>query len=347
MTPRTGFFLCAWLIGAAAFPTACGDSETSTMGSDAPGDAGSRDPGPPPSLPDPAGALDAGVDEGPDRVRQTVQPYVSAAGLGVSDLEAATGFYGDVFGLEVRARFDMPDAWREVVLTDLRGNGISMMDFAQDARTKDNPVKLVFAVPDATKTYARILALGGRGYSAPRRVEGTLAAIAYDPDGYLLQLVEIPSARGAVLITVGIGVSDLDVSAAYYTRVLGMRSRFDIEVPGLTQERELVSPLMRGPSIVLMHYENPNKSYRDVPAKIVLRVPDARAYARTIEEDDASRLVREPAPYGDTGLTVGVARDLEGYYVEFVEGTARIDGGVAEAGVAPAPSLRSGMDAGL
>jgi lactoylglutathione lyase len=282
-----------------------------------------------------ASPLDAGTsatDAG--RAEQPIKPYVSAAGIGVSDLAASTKFYVDVFGLKSLYSLETP-YWNETVLQDVRGNHVVTMDFTRERNTKKNPVKLVFAVKDAAEYYAKVLAAGGSETSPPsppKLLLGAQIGLMYDPDGYLLELIQVPSVPAPVLVGVGIGVDSLDASADYYTRVLGLKFTRDIPVPGFMNEKELASSLARGPSIVLMDYEDPTRIVRDVPAKIVLNVPNAAGFADFIKREDATKLLQAPAPYGDSGMIVGMARDLEGYLIEILQAPTT-DAGVPSAGL--------------
>ena len=286
-----------------------------------------------------AGASDAGTlgaDAG--RAEQPIKPYVSGAGIGVSNLAASTKFYVDVFGLKNLYSLETP-YWNETVLQDVRGNHVVTMSFTRQRNTKKNPVKLVFAVRDAAEYYAKVLAAGGSETSPPsppKLLLGAQIGMMYDPDGYLLELIQAPSVPGPVLVGVGLGVNSLDASADFYTRVLGLKFTRDIPVPGFMNEKELASSLGRGPSIVLMDYEDPSRSVTDIPTKIVLNVPNAAAYADFIKGEDATKLLQAPAPYADSGLIVGMARDLEGYLVEILQPVA------TDAGV----TTRVGIDAG-
>lgn len=276
------------------------------------------------------GALDA------DKVVQEIKPYVSAAGIGVTDLAISTKFYQDVFALKSLYTLDTP-YWKETVLQDVRGNHVVTMDFTRERNTKKNPVKLVFAVKDAAEYYDKVVKSGGSETnppSPPKMALGALIGMAYDPDGYLLELIQIPTVPAPVLVGVGIGVSSLDASADFYTRVLGLKFVRDIPVPGFMNEKELASSLARGPSVVLMDYEDPTKVTTDVPVKLVLNVPNAAAFADAIKREDPSKLLQAPAPYADSGMIVGMARDLEGYLIEILQPPAADAGVAANGGVA-------------
>lgn len=309
-----GFFA----ISCCLFSPACDDSSDSD-----------RDEAPAPALSDETSAPVAELDAG--RPEQTVKPYVSAAGIGVTDLAVSNKFYTDVFALKNLYSLQTP-YWNETVLQDVRGNHVVTMKFTRERNTKKNPVKLVFAVANAVETYQKVLAAGGSETNPPTTVATRLGAqigMAYDPDGYLLEIIEAKTVPAPVLVGVGIGVSNLDQSADFYTRVLGLKFVRNIPVPGFMNEKELASSLARGPSVVLMDYEDPTRVTTDIPAKIVLSVPNAAAFAEVVKKEDPTKLLQAPAPYENSGMVVGMARDLEGYLIEILQPAA------PDAGVAP------------
>jgi len=277
---------------------------------------------------------------------QTVLPYVTAAGIGVSDLEASARFYTEVLGLTFKYDLSTPN-WDEKILEDVRGNSVVLMKSKPERKTQKNPVKLVFAVQDTEAAFQAVLEGGGGMASAPATFEGTTIALGYDPDEYLVELVQVPAVPSNVLVGMGIGVSDLDEAADYYTRVLGMVFERDIDVPGFMDEKVLRSSLMKGPSLVLMHYEDETKVYKDVPAKVVLGVPDAKAFASVIASEDAKKLLLPPAPYANSGLIVGMAKDLDGYLVEIIQSDPAADAGVgAKLDAGSSKDAGSAKDAG-
>jgi predicted enzyme related to lactoylglutathione lyase len=262
---------------------------------------------------------DAGSDGAAARgPGQTIQPYIKAAGIGVTDLVSSTRFYTEVLGLTLSRQVSTPSA-DETTLQDVRGNAVVLMKYKTERKTKKNPVKLVFAVKDTVAALKAVNDGGGSTASAPTTFQGTTVALGFDRDEYLVELLQVPSVPSNVLVGMGIGVSDLDSSADYYTRVLGLRFERDIDVPGFMDEKELRSPLMKGPSLVLMHYEDPTKDYKDVAAKLVLGVSDAAAFAAVIAGEDPAKLLVPPAESGDAGAVFGLARDLDGYHIEVVE----------------------------
>ena len=268
-------------------------------------------------------------------VAPAITPYVTAAGIGVTDLEVSAKFYTEVLGLTFKYDLATPQ-WNEKILQDVRGNSVVLMDFTRERNTKHNPVKLVFAVKNAQAAYDAVLANGGSSVSPPSTFGTATVALTYDPDEYLVELYEASTVPSNVLVGVGIGVSSLDESADLYTRVLGMRFERDIAVPGFMDEKELRSYLMKGPSIVLMHYEDETREYKDIPAKVVLGVSDAKGLAKAITDEDPAKLLAPPMPYGSTGLIVGMAKDLEGYLVEILQNDPAADAGARSDAGTPA-----------
>lgn len=265
-------------------------------------------------------AVDGSMQRLDAAVPKDNQPYIVAAGIGVTDLEVSAEFYQGVLGLEFQYELSTP-SWKEKVLSDVRGSNVVLMDYVRERNTKKNPVKLVFAVKNLAQAYDAVLAGGGTSVAAPAKFGETNVALTYDPDQYLVELIEVPSVPSNVLVGMGIGVSSLDDSADFYTRVVGLQFRRDIDVPGFMDEKELGSYQMKGPALVLMHYEDESRTYKDIPAKVVFGVSDASRFASAIEREDESKIVAAPMVYGDSGLRVGMAKDLEGYLVEFLQST--------------------------
>ena len=121
----------------------------------------------------------------------------------------------------------------------------------------------------------------------------------------------------ASLSAIGIGVSDLAVSNAFYTEVLGMKylTRFELDYMD-----EIVLRFPGGGSaIVLMQWTDGSKrTLGSNGIKIVLRVPDPTATAQRIREA-GYEIVREPEPSATVGgAVVGFARDPDGYLLEIL-----------------------------
>jgi len=121
---------------------------------------------------------------------------MGAVGIGVADLEASTEFYQDVLDMEVVRTYELGYI-NEVVLGFPGGEGavLVLMNWpGDDARRYDGQdVKLVFYTEDPAGVIERIRARGGKidREAAPMEVvDGAIVALARDPDGYVIELLE-------------------------------------------------------------------------------------------------------------------------------------------------------------
>ena len=74
----------------------------------------------------------------------------------------------------------------------------------------------------------------------------------------------------------GIGVSDLERSYDFYTRVCGMKKMYKLELPHM-DEYILSSEGGSGSAVVLMHYtDGSNPNYKNNPVKLVFYVADPK-----------------------------------------------------------------------
>ena len=119
----------------------------------------------------------------------------------------------------------------------------------------------------------------------------------------------------------GIGVSDLDRSADFYTRVLGMKVITTFKLAEM--DEIIVGYEGRGAALVLMHWTDGSaRSYADNPVKIAIYVPDPVAAADAIRAEGLA-VTREPTPFGAGGPIVGFARDPDGYVIELLQRPAK------------------------
>lgn len=125
--------------------------------------------------------------------------------------------------------------------------------------------------------------------------------------------------RSADLGAVGIGVSDLARSIDFYTRVLGMTKLQRFRLPYM-DEMVVGFEGSRGSALVLMHWtDGSDPSYRDLPVKVVLYVPDPVAAADAIRAEGLE-ITREPTPIPELGdAVVGLAKDPDGYVIELLQ----------------------------
>ena len=266
---------------------------------------------------------------------QTVEPVISAVGIGVPDLTDATDFFTAI-GLVTSGTPDYLDVdgmdEQVMVANNAKGGTLVLMNdpSADPAIYMDNPDKVVFIVPDATTFYQAIMDNGGGIVGDQAETEPqvrpeygddpvVIVGLAYDPNGYLIEMIQIDaiSITDPYIVGVGIGVSDLVASQDYYTRILGMVFSMDLDVPGFMDEKELASPSGQRPNMVLMHYDDP-MDYTDNPVKLVLSVPDAQTFFSVIEEENADLIVTPPATLA-SGAISGYAKDLNGTTIQVVQ----------------------------
>jgi lactoylglutathione lyase len=115
----------------------------------------------------------------------------------------------------------------------------------------------------------------------------------------------------------GIGVSDLQRSAAFYRDALGMKETMTFKLDYMD---EIVLGHEGRNAVVLMHYTDGSvRNYKDNPVKLVFYVADPKAVAERIRAFGCE-VTREPAPI-DTlnGAVVGLAKDPDGYVVELLQ----------------------------
>jgi lactoylglutathione lyase len=134
----------------------------------------------------------------------------------------------------------------------------------------------------------------------------------------------------------GIGVSDLDRSVDFYTRVLGMQRLMTFTLPDM--DEVLVGyHRRRGPALALMHFtDGSDPSYADLPVKVVVYVPDPPAVADAIRAEGLE-VTREPTPVPELGdAVVGLAKDPDGYVIELLQRPPRPGADAATAGTTTA-----------
>ena len=97
--------------------------------------------------------------------------YLTAVGIGVSDLAKSADFYSRVLGMKQTATFKI-DTMDEIVLAHEGRNAVVLMHYTDgSARNyKDNPIKLVFQVEDA----ARLIEEGVAAWSGGDDMERSL-----------------------------------------------------------------------------------------------------------------------------------------------------------------------------
>jgi len=123
--------------------------------------------------------------------------FLTATGIGVSDLDQSVAFYTEALGMQQTQTFKLPYMDEVVVAHEGRG-AIVLMHYTDGSERnyRDNPVKLVFYVTDPAAITERIRARGleiTREPIANESMNGAVIALAKDPDGYVIELIKRPS----------------------------------------------------------------------------------------------------------------------------------------------------------
>ena len=123
--------------------------------------------------------------------------FLTAVGIGVSDLERSTAFYRDVLGMQLQRTFEL-DYMDEVMLAHEGRNAVVLMHYPDGSvrNYQDNPVKLVFYVTDPAAIAAKVKAAGFEVTREPAPIEslgGAMVCLAKDPDGYTIELIQRPA----------------------------------------------------------------------------------------------------------------------------------------------------------
>lgn len=123
----------------------------------------------------------------------------SATGAAVADLERATAFYVDVFGMRKQQTYDLPHMVEHILGFGRRGEAaLVLMEYKGRERPQHDPeaTKFVFYVRDAAATAAAVTAAGGVVTTEPTEAAGMGGAVvgfAQDLDGYVLELLQLPA----------------------------------------------------------------------------------------------------------------------------------------------------------
>jgi catechol 2,3-dioxygenase-like lactoylglutathione lyase family enzyme len=254
--------------------------------------------------------------------------YIAAAAIGVTDLDASEEFYTSLLGLKRRYEVDVPNYAKERVLyfEDSQGGDVVLMEY-HDGKTynyKNNPVRLVFYVPDVPGTIEMIRKRGFDIISEPHpesTFHDAIIGLGRDPDGYMLEFIEDKSLSKPYLTSAGLGVSDLDKAKSFYIDVLGMSVMGDpIEVKGVWDEWILQYQSGKGSGLVLMHYtDGKDHDYSNLPVKTVHYVANSRTLTSKVA-GAGLQVVSQPSTFEVQGskALVSLSHDHDGYTVELV-----------------------------
>jgi acyl dehydratase/catechol 2,3-dioxygenase-like lactoylglutathione lyase family enzyme len=140
---------------------------------------------------------------------------LGAVGLGVSDLARSVDFYTRVLGMTQIRTFKIP-YMDEVVVAYEGRTAVVLMHYTDGSARNytDNPVKLILYVPDPGAVVELIRAEGlsiVREAAPHPMLDGAVMALAKDPDGYSLELVELPARSRADDKSKAAGADDIAI----------------------------------------------------------------------------------------------------------------------------------------
>jgi lactoylglutathione lyase len=147
----------------------------------------------------------------------------------------------------------------------------------------------------------------------------------------------LPPEKDPLMSAVGIGVSDLEKSAKFYTEVMGMQK---VRTYELDYMNEILLRYPEGESyLVLMHWiDGSKRNYKDNPIKIVTRTKDPAALQAKIKAA-GGEITREYAPSAQVGgNAVGLAKDPDGYVLELLPLRSMATAPAAAPAEAPKPN---------
>ncbi len=118
---------------------------------------------------------------------------------------------------------------------------------------------------------------------------------------------------------VGIEVKNLEKSAEFYRKALGMVKLRSINLPEMN-ELIIGFPESRSAALILMQYLDQNITRGSVSlGKLVYFVDDTAKTIETIREE-GGLIEREAGMHESMGLSIiGLARDLDGHLLEFIQ----------------------------
>jgi len=117
--------------------------------------------------------------------------FLSAVGIGVTDLARSTAYYETVLGM-TKVRTYQVEYMDAVLLAHEGRNAIILMHYTDGSvrNYQDNPVNLVFDVTDPAAIAAKAKAAGMEVIREPTPSRsGALVCLTKDPDGYRIELI--------------------------------------------------------------------------------------------------------------------------------------------------------------
>jgi len=126
--------------------------------------------------------------------------FLTATGIGVSNLKRSAEFYEHALGMKQTQRIKL-DYMEEIIMSHEGRNAVVLMHFTDGSNPNYSnlPVKLVFYVADPNVIAARVREAGGEVTREPTPVpsfNNTVIGLCKDPDGYVVELIEAPKREG-------------------------------------------------------------------------------------------------------------------------------------------------------
>lgn len=119
--------------------------------------------------------------------------YLSAVALNVKDLEKATAFYTDVFGMQLK-RTQKTEAMQENIMSFAEGKGASLVLVKYKDRSvpEEKTARIVFYATDPKAVIQKGVGLGASIISEPREIASlnTVIGIMRDLDGYPVEVIK-------------------------------------------------------------------------------------------------------------------------------------------------------------
>ena len=117
------------------------------------------------------------------------------------------------------------------------------------------------------------------------------------------------------LDSVGVGVSDLDASTTFFTSILGMTLKGEVQRADRTERVLIYGAGDMGSTLTLVHFSD-GRTIANVPAKLVFYTPDINATVARLA-DAGSSITQAPLTY--MGALDAMAVGPDGYVIELVQ----------------------------
>ena len=122
------------------------------------------------------------------------------------------------------------------------------------------------------------------------------------------------------IIGTGYHVVDLERSLDFYTRILGMVESRRFEFPGVREVLLKCQDHDDAPAVVLVHRDDAPGPFElgDAYGRLIVAVDDTRAVVREVV-GEGLEVEMEPSTFDETGATIAVVKDPDGFRVELVQ----------------------------